>query len=162
MKKIATTLLLLSSMAIAGAETTAIDQVNYILNDDGTATVTNMGQSPLTEIVIPSTVTSGGKSYTVTVIGEKAFYNNKTATSITVPETVTRVERWAFYSCANAVFNIPSKLTFIGDRAYQRCNKLKAANLPATVTHIGDDAFGFSTALTEASIPPSILSLIHI
>ena len=90
---------------IATAYDFMADGLAYLVNDDGmTATVTYLERrnaanySDLTTVVIPSQVTNpaDGKLYTVTTIGESAFYSNKTITSITVPPTITRMEKDAF------------------------------------------------------------------
>lgn len=45
-------------------------------------------------VVIPSTVTYNGRNYTVTAIGERAFYNS--GSDVTIPETVTLIKTGAF------------------------------------------------------------------
>lgn len=83
------------------------DGLAYLINADGaTATVTYLDRrkstnyEQLTIAAIPSTVTDPGtgRTYTVTTIGESAFYSNKTITRTEIPPTVTRMEKDAFGS----------------------------------------------------------------
>ena len=48
-------------------------------------------------ITIPNSVAYEGKTYSVTRIGEKAFYDCKELTSITLPNSVTSIGDRAFY-----------------------------------------------------------------
>ena len=83
------------------------DGLAYLINADGqTASVTYLERrvstnyNMLTEAVIPSQVTDPGtgKTYTVTTIGESAFYSNKTITKTVIPPTITKMEKDAFGS----------------------------------------------------------------
>ena len=50
-------------------------------------------------VIIPESVNYDGNKYAVTGIGQRAFYNNNTLISITIPNTVTNIASEAFYSC---------------------------------------------------------------
>ena len=50
-------------------------------------------------VTIQSNVTRNGKTYTVTAIGNYAFYNCEGVSDLTIPETVTSVGLCAFYGC---------------------------------------------------------------
>ena len=50
-------------------------------------------------VVIPASVTYSGKTYSVTCIGESAFYECSSLTSITIPEGVTSIGNRAFWNC---------------------------------------------------------------
>ena len=92
-------------MSIASfAETaTPIDGIFYYLNDyDQSAQVTYdpsediWSSNPITTysgaLVIPETVTDGVKTYTVKYIGNYAFKNCNSLTSISIPKTVTSID----------------------------------------------------------------------
>ena len=49
-------------------------------------------------IVIPASVDYNGNTYSVTSIGEDAFWRTS-ITSITIPEGVTSIGKYAFYGC---------------------------------------------------------------
>ena len=50
-------------------------------------------------VVIPSSVTYFGNTYAVTSIGKYAFYDCWGLTSITIPNSVTSIDNYAFSSC---------------------------------------------------------------
>ena len=75
------------------------------------------GNSSITSIEIPSSVTS---------IGEAAFENCTGLTSITIPNSVTSIGDDAFYGCSGLTsIEIPNSVTSIGNSAFYRCVNLK-------------------------------------
>ena len=61
------------------------------------------------DIDIPETVMIDGVEYRVTGIGDEAFYNRKSVTSIVVPDGVNEIGAKAFYGCDNLVSLTVSK-----------------------------------------------------
>lgn len=73
-----------------------IGDLKYVFdNVTNTATVIgcNVG---ITAANIPETVEYEGETYTVTGIGEKAFYNMKTITQVSIPATIKNIASYAF------------------------------------------------------------------
>ena len=91
LKLLTATMLLLVAMA-AGAETISdvtIGNLVYSLDTDTkVATVTDYSNEP-TDVVIPNTIEYGGKNYSVTTIGERAFAYCTSLVSIDIPNSVT-------------------------------------------------------------------------
>ena len=133
--------------------------VTYTLNNDGTATVSGCDRT-VTSIKIPSNVESNGQTYTVTSIGDGAFDNCHSLTSVNIPDGVTSIDDYAFNYCLSLTsVNIPDGVTSIGDRAFSMCYGLTSVTIPGSVTSIGNYAFSFCSKLTSVTIPDSVTSI---
>ena len=71
-------------------------------------------------VTIPSTVTYGSKTYSVTSIGSSAFAYCSSLTAITLPEGVTSIGHSAFYDCSSLykVINYSKLSLSIGSTSY--------------------------------------------
>ena len=64
------------------------------------------------------------------VIGEQAFINCSSLTSITIPNSVTSIGRGAFSDCSSLTsITIPNSVTSIGERAFQHCSGLTSISV---------------------------------
>ena len=85
----------------------------------------------------------------VTSIGNFAFFECISLTSMTIPDSVTCIGNCAFKDCSSlASVTIPDSVASIGVYAFCGCTSLKSVTIPDSVTSIGDYAFGFCTSLT--------------
>ena len=93
--------LMLTAMTAAAQD----DGMFYYAYDDATQTATvsyrtkdgnKVGGSYYGDVVIPAKAPNG---YDVTVIGENAFYNSNTMTSLTIPATIDSIGRDPFNGC---------------------------------------------------------------
>ena len=67
----------------------------------------------------------------VTHIGESAFTNNATLTTVIIPDGIVSIGKQAFYNCANlTTLTIPDSVTNIGNMAFDRCTALETVSLP--------------------------------
>ena len=118
-----------------------IDNLHYGLKD-GNATVVRQPSNISGEVMIASTVEYKGITYTVTSIGDYAFYDCSSLTSITIPEGVTSIGYYAFSDCISLTsITIPESVTSIGSSTFDGCRSLTSITIPESVTSIGDDAF---------------------
>ena len=79
-------LILPTVLTSAAQESFDVDGVTYLTTSSTTVSATG-GASTLTSLVIPETVTNGGKTYTVTDIGSGAF-KDCPLTEVTLPSTL--------------------------------------------------------------------------
>ena len=85
----------------------------------------------------------------VTSIGDHAFFDCSSLTSIEIPNSVTSIGDCAFDGCNSLTsIEIPNSVTSIGYRAFERCTSLTSVEIPNSVTSIGDYAFEGCTSLT--------------
>lgn len=76
------------------------------------------------EIVIPETIQSEGNTYSVTSIGTKAFLSCQVLTSVTIPNSVTYIDAYAFQNTALTSVTIPSSVTYIGSDVFGECKNV--------------------------------------
>ena len=101
-----------------------IDGIYYNLNNnDYTAEVTrNTNDEYSGSVSIPKEVTNYGRKYSVTSIGDDAFYGCSRLTSVTIPNSVTSIGDDAFYGCSGLTsVTIPNSVTSMGDNAFYGC-----------------------------------------
>ena len=121
--------------------------LEFTSNGDGTCYFSGIGSCTDTDIVIPPISPDGDK---VTSIGERAFFNCTSLTSIEIPVSVTSIGDSTFYECESLTsIEIPASVTSISDHAFYDCSSLTSIEIPASVTSIGDAAFWDCTALTD-------------
>ncbi len=115
------------------------------------------------DVVIPSSISYDSKTYSVTIIEERAFRNNRNITSVTIPDTITSINgEYVFAFCDNLVsviFTGSSKITKIPQHTFYYCDALKNINIPSSVTSIGSYAFGGCSSLTSITIPSDVTSI---
>ena len=119
-------------------------------------TITDCDEAASGELVIPDTI----EGNPVTSIGESAFSQCKSLTSITIPDGVTSIGLQAFFHCDGLTsITIPNSVTSIGVQAFVICTNLTSITIPDGVTSIGASAFSQCTSLTSITIPESVTSI---
>ncbi len=97
---------------------------------------------PIGILIIPETVTNGRTTYTVTSIGDYAFYECDSLTEVTIGNSVTTIGVCAFYGCKSLTeVTIPNSVTSIVGSAFSNCDSLTEVTIPNSVTTIGGSAF---------------------
>lgn len=93
-------------------------------------------------ITIPASVTYSGQTYTITAVGDSAFYGCYNLNEVSLPTTVISIGNSAFGYCfALSTVNMPSTLTSIGSNAFGGCVNLTGISLPSILQTIGAGAF---------------------
>ena len=96
----------------------------------------------------------------ITSIGNYAFYNCTSLTSITIPDSVTSIGRSAFDSCRGLErITIPDSVTIIDSDAFYYCRGLKRVTIGNGVTNISRASFAYCNGLTSITIPDSVTSI---
>ena len=145
---IKTSILLLALLmpATAVAYDFMVDSIYYVFNDNGGVSVAKRDQnynSYSGDVVIPSTVTHDGVTYTVTAIEAAAFKQSAGLTSVVLPPTLTRIGGSAFSECTKLKdLIIPESVTMIGSYAFSNCNGFRNMVIPDGVDTIAPRAFG--------------------
>lgn len=110
------------------------------------------------------TGTDGTPQYTITSIGDSAFYRCESLTSITLPEGTTSIGNSAFFQCTSLTsvdLSRCTNLASIGDSAFYGCESLTSVDLSrcTNLTSIGKGAFMSCTFLTSIPLPESVISI---
>ena len=128
----------------------------YDISDDGTYAAVVGYEGSATKIKIADTY----EGLPVKVIYSKAFYENKTITSVIIPDSVTSIGDSAFYSCDSLTsVVIGDSVTSIGNSAFSGCSSLSSIVIPDSVTSIGYAAFYDCSSLTSVVIGDSVTSI---
>ncbi len=108
------------------------------------------------EVKIPATF----NNLPVTAIGEKAFSQCRSLTSVTIPDSVTSIGYRAFINCEFlTTVTIPDSVTSIGKEAFYGCSALTSVTIGNGVTSIGEYVFIGCRSLTSVIIPDSVTSI---
>ncbi len=135
---------------------------NYIINgikykDDG-ETMSVVGCT--SDINKDAFVTHQVLGKPVISIGDEAFRNRTSLTSITIPDSVTSIGDYAFSECTSLTsITIPDSVTSIGEWVFSVCSSLTSITIGNSVTSISYYAFYDCTSLTSITIPDSVISI---
>ena len=170
-----------------------IDNIIYqvLTEEENNYTVEVSGNTltQITDVVIPSTVTNGDYTYTVTEIGgmledsesDNAFHDCNYLRSIELPNTITQIGVSAFDNCGLTEIDIPDSvvnirgyafresslqritlsdnLEYLGVEAFDSCRSLKEIEIPSKITAINSDTFYGCWALESVKLPDGLLKI---
>ena len=137
-----------------------INSLTYTITDEEKRQVELFeyeGDKPEGTLVIPATVTIGGKEFSMTSIGNSVFSDCSSLQSVTIPNSVTNIGDNAFSWCEKLQsVIIPESVTSIGEECFRYCTSLQSVIIPESVTSIENDVFMACTGLQSVTIPNSV------
>ena len=147
------------------------NNLSWVLTNDGTLTISGTGDmndfgycfggsdmpwrfylNQIRNLIIGSEVTS---------IGQCAFPDFNSLTSVTIPESVTSIGLDAFSGCSGLTtinFNAIN-CTSVSNYSFYQCNAITALNIGNNVKTIPDGAFSNLSGVTSVTIPNSVASI---
>ena len=130
------------------------DHLEYSYHDDlGGYLVSGAGNCLQTDIVIPEIY----MQKPVVGVGDKAFENCLSPTSVKLPAGALWIGDSAFSNCTNLEsIDLGQKLEVIQYGAFSGCRKLNVIRFPKTLKEIHSDTFEGCLALSEFQIPASV------
>ena len=153
---------MLSAQALAliiapGPQTLDVGGLSYSdINATDVEVTGRASRNTATDIVIPSTVSDGTTTYSVTTIGDDAFYGN-TLTSVTIGNSVTTIESQAFKNNALTSVVIPDSVTSIGQNVFNN-NALTSAHFGGNFGDFQLNMFDVNPTLTTITYCEGITS----
>ena len=163
-----------------------VNGIRYEFDKNGQAEVVDFTIDIPAAVTFPATITSNtGATYNVVSIKEWAFANCGVITSVTIPATITKIGKEAFFGCAvlqtadlsqcpiakleEGMFNgctalrsvtFSEQLTSTGTRLFYDCNGLVSIDLSATgIKKLEDNLFYNCESLSEVQLPAGLTSL---
>lgn len=107
------------------------------------------------DLEIPGSITSNGKKYQVSSIGEALRGSN--VTSVVIPKTVTALDNNAFDNCQELKsVQLSEGLVSIGDYAFADCKSLTSLTVPKTVKNLGKEVLYGCANLTNLVLPDGL------
>ncbi|MBR1528096.1 MAG: leucine-rich repeat domain-containing protein [Oscillospiraceae bacterium] len=122
----------------------------WYYNDYGDGTVSVVCQdNTIEEAVIPSEI----DGHKITMVELDCFKDNTSLKKVTLPDTITVLEDYAFYLCSGLEeINIPASVQKFGFQTFYGCSSLKEISVPAGVTEIEGYTFDGCTALEAVHV----------
>ena len=156
--------LVVAMLCALGASAYDFESGNVYYTITGTNTVevakkSTSGMDYSGALTIPSTVTNGGKTYTVTAIGPDAFLSCYYLTSVQLPTTLDSIGKGAFYYTKGLKsLTIPEGVKRIATWNIYVIDSLRSVDLPSTLQAIEGQCFSSLPKLTSltcrATTPP--------
>ena len=144
----------------AASSGTCGDGLIWNLDESGGLTISGQGsmddygpsESPWGKGVESVTIEDG-----VVSIGECAFADCSSLTSIAIPASVASIGAGAFKNCVSLLsITIPGPVKAIEEGTFLNCTALAYVSLPDALESIGEDAFYKCIALAYINIPDSV------
>ena len=88
------------------------------------------------------------------------YVNNELLTDLTIPEDITQLVDFTFYSCENlSSVTVPETVSNVGYYSFAECTNLSNVTLPDGLQRIEKCAFSGCTSLEEIAIPEGVTEI---
>ena len=122
-----------------------------------TVAVTSYSATSPDSLVIPSTVTYNGTTYSVTKITSSALKQSALLNAVVIPNSVTTIGDFAFWDSPNLTSVIMGdSVSNMGNNIFYECISLRHVTLSNALTYIAESTFDRCSSLVNITIPPSI------
>ena len=112
-------------------------------------------ENPFLNVANIKKVVFGGKN-----VPEWICCGLKNIEEVVILDGVTQIGETAFSDCSSLTsITIPNSVTSIGGGAFGRCTSLTSVVIPDGVSRIGNHAFSYCSSLTNVVIPGSVTSI---
>ena len=119
--------------ADAGTGGAIVPIYTYTLDDANRATITGYNGSAAA-LYIPEEI----DGHEVVAIGNGAFEDRTDLRTVMIPDSVTRIEVWAFYNCNNlSNVTLSNNLNYMGEYAFGNCKKITKIEIPKSLDSSG-------------------------
>ncbi len=136
------------------------NNIKYQLDTEKKTAKVRLYRDEPVEVIIPEFIRYRFRKYKVTEIGNDAFYNCSSLTSITIPDSVTSIGNDVFRYCSSLTsVTIPNRVIYIGDRAFYGCCRLTSIDIPNSVTSIRYKSFAHCSSLSSITIPNNVTKI---
>lgn len=143
--------LMLCTLSVVGvsAETYIIDEGYKFTRDTSSVTICEyQGTEPY--VTLPSTLVG----LPVVNVGEYAFMRNNVIKSMTMPISISTIERGAFFECTSLEsVALPKNCTQAGAYLFYGCTSLVTVNMPDILEEVPRYCFSFCSALETVVLP---------
>ena len=143
------------------------ENASWTLDESGTLEISGSGALFVNidekEMLVPDEYLSSVKTIIVnsgiTSIGKMVFSYLENVESISLPDSVTYIEEFAFDGCGAKNIALPSGITSIEQGTFWGCSNLTSLEIPEGVTNISSYAFYYCAALESIKIPDSVTNI---
>ena len=145
------------------AETTGnlTESISYVLDDNGNLTISGTGEMPdynwtSSPFYSYDDITSLKIGYGITRIGNYSFYECKNIHDVDFPESLKSIGNYAFYSNGLKNISLPDSVSKLEEYAFCNCLNAVSLKLPKTINEIPPNCFANDMTLKTLILPDSL------
>ena len=154
-KSVLTLIIAIAGILSVRAYDFQMDGIYYNIMGNDQVEVTSGEIRYVGNIVIPTTIEFDSTLYSVSSIGESAFWGSDIS-SISIPETVTNIKDGAFSHSSLISMNIPNSVKEIGYLVFDGCKSLQSVTLSQNVKEIKYGTYKDCISLSAINLPESL------